>query len=253
MRGALDVCGCFPTGRHYPGISERLARAVTKVEGLSKLYEAGDGWRTARMAVLDFETTGLDSSVDRVIEIGVATFDDGKLTGLKNWLVNPGVRVSDEILALTKIDMAELVKAPPFEAVVDEFCQMVVGHLPVAYNAGFDSGFLHHELKRLRKPPVAPDGEPPPAFDPAVVWIDPLVWVRELQKEERSKKLIEVCKRLGIPLDNAHRAASDAEATGKVLLALADKMPATYGELIRLQGHYAGRQDVDHAAMFRRR
>ena len=25
MRGATDVCGCFPTGRHYPGIADHLA------------------------------------------------------------------------------------------------------------------------------------------------------------------------------------------------------------------------------------
>lgn len=253
MRGAPDVCGCFPTGRHYPGIAERLARAVTVVEGLSPIYESAEQWRTARIAMLDFETTGLDSSVDRVIEIGVATFEDGRISGLKNWLVNPGVPVSDEILKLTKIDMAELNQAPPFEAVVDEFRDMLIGHLPAAYNANFDAGFLRAELQRLPQVPTGPDGGVPPAFDPTVTWIDPLVWVRELQKEERSKKLGDVCHRLGIPLDDAHRAASDAEAAGKVLLALADRLPATYGELVRVQTNYAARQEVDHAAKFRRR
>ncbi len=53
-----------------------------------------------------------------------------------------------------------------------------------------------------------------------------------------------VTRRLGIPLDSAHRAASDAEATGRVLLALASQMPERYGELIRLQGQYAGRQVI---------
>jgi DNA polymerase III alpha subunit (gram-positive type) len=71
------------------------------------------------------------------------------------------------------------------------------------------------------------------------------VWSRELDKDERSHKLGEVCKRLGVPLDNAHRAASDAEATGRVLLAFAPRMPATYAELIRIQAQYAATQEVD--------
>lgn len=248
MRGALDVCGCFPTGRHYPGIADRLARAVTKVEGLAKVLDASEPWAAAKLAVIDFETTGLTPEQDRIIEVGVACFEAGQLSAMQNWLVNPGRAVSQEVLDLTGIDAAELDKAPPLSAVMHEFEQLLMGHLPVAYNAPFDSAFLREELRRLG---IA-DGDVPPAFDAEVVWIDPLVWVRELHKEERSKKLGDVCKRLGIPLDNAHRAASDAEATGKVLLALADKLPGTYGELIRLQVQYAARQEVDMSANWRR-
>jgi hypothetical protein len=50
---------------------------------------------------------------------------------------------------------------------------------------------------------------------------------------------------MGIALDQAHRAAADAEATARVLLALAPEMPTTYGELIRLQRRYAARQHID--------
>lgn len=253
MRSALDVCGCFPTGRHYAGIADRLARTVTKVEGLSPIVDASEPWSAARLAVIDFETTGLSSDTDRIIEIGVATFEGGELSGLENWMVNPGVTVSEEVLAITKIDPADLETAEPFANVVDAFRARIEGHLPVAYNASFDAGFLHSELRRLGTSADKGDEELPPAFEPGVMWIDPLVWARELQKEERGMKLVNVCARLGIPLDNAHRAASDAEAAGRVLMALAEQMPATYGELIRLQALYAGRQDVDHAALWSRR
>jgi DNA polymerase-3 subunit epsilon len=85
----------------------------------------------------------------------------------------------------------------------------------------------------------------PPAFAPDVVWLDPLVWARELHRDDKSKKLTDMCARLGIALDNAHRAASDAEAAGRVLLALADRMPTTYAEVIGIQGQYAARQELD--------
>lgn len=252
MRGALDVCGCFPTGRHYPGIADRLARVVTDIKGLAKGFASDEPWAAKKLAVVDFETTGLNPQEDRIIEVGVVCFENGELTQLKNFLVNPGREVSQEILDLTKIRAEELESAPPLTQVMPEFEAILRDHIPVAYNALFDRGFLHGELARLAWHTQSPKEEWPPAFMDDVTWIDPLVWVRELQKEHRSKKLGEVCARMGIALDNAHRAASDAEATGKVLFALADQLPGTYGELIRLQGQYAARQEVDMSATFRR-
>jgi DNA polymerase-3 subunit epsilon len=255
MRGSLDdVCGCFPTGRHYPGIADLIARSVIEVAGLSQQFEAGAGWATLPLAVVDFETTGLSPDTDRVLEIGVACFAGGELTGLHNWLVNPGVPVPEEARAVHNISDEELVGAPAFAAVLPELRAAIAGHLPVAYNALFDRAFLHAELGRGGTPAAAAlhSGSEPAAFDAEVVWIDPLVWARELYKEERGHRLGEMCGRLGIALDRAHRAASDAEATGRVLLAIAHRMPQTYSELIRLQTQYAARQDVDMSANWRR-
>ena len=118
------------------------------------------------------------------------------------------------------------------------------GRLPVAYNAGFDKKFLLAELERAGETTW---GEHlPPAMQSDVEWIDPLVWAREIFPD-KGAKLVDMCGHLGIVLDGAHRAANDAEATAKVLLALAGQMPATYGELIRVQVRYAAQQDVDLA------
>lgn len=251
MRGGIDhVCGCFPTGRHYPGIAERIAKSVVHVEGLWKGLEPSSAWARGRLAVIDFETTGLSPENDRVLEVGIACFEDGALTRLKNWLVNPGIPVPEEARRVHQIDEAELLEAPYFEQVLPELLEHLDGHLPVAYNADFDRRFLMSELGRVEggKP-----GSLPPAMDPEVCWIDPLVWARELHKNERSHKLGQVCARLGIALEQAHRAAGDAEATGRVLIALAERMPVSYGELIRLQNQYAARQDVDMASWRKRR
>jgi DNA polymerase-3 subunit epsilon len=247
-----DVCGCFPTGRHYPGIADLIARSVQNVAGLSAHLEASEGWAAEKLAVIDFETTGLSPEQDRVIEIGVACFERGELTLLKNWLCNPGIAIPEEARAVHNISDAELRDAPSFSEIVPELRACVQDHLPVAYNALFDRGFLHAELGRTAI--SGPESmESAPALVREVTWVDPLVWVRELHKDERGYRLGDVCARLGIALDTAHRAASDAEATGRILLALAGRMPSTYGELIRIQGQYAARQDVDMAINWRRR
>jgi DNA polymerase-3 subunit epsilon len=250
VRASLDdVCGCFPTGRHYPGIAERIARAIENVVGLSRRFDAATVWAEQKLVVIDFETTGLSAEQDRVIEVGIACFERGELTVLKNWLVNPGIPVPEAARAIHNIGDDELRDAPRIDQVLPELCALVDGHMPVAYHALFDRAFLHAEIARTR---FASDLMPP-AFEPEVLWVDPLVWVRELHKEERGHRLGEVCARLGIGLDNAHRAASDAEASGRVLMALAPRLPATYGELIRIQTQYAARQDIDMAMNFRRR
>lgn len=241
MRGALDVCGCFPTGRHYPGIAHRLLRAFQDVAGLSSEFEGRTRWAEARLAIIDFETTGLSPETDRILEIGVACFAAGQLTMLKSWLINPGIPIPEESRAVHNISDEELQGAPSFAEVVHELGGVLRGHIPVAYNALFDRAFLHAELGRT----ALSASELPPAFVDDVVWVDPLVWVRELYGEDKSKKLSDITARLGIALDRAHRAASDAEAAGRVLLALAERLPTSYAEVVSLQGQYAARQELD--------
>lgn len=250
MRGGHHVvCGCFPTGRHYPGIAERIARIVERIEGLWEEHDAAAAWLEARFAVIDFETTGLDPANDRILEIGIVCFEGGELRDRHNFLVNPGIPVPEEARAVHGITDEELASAPRFDELAPRVCDLLDGHLPVAYNADFDRAFLRAEVGRVRH--LLPETLPPAMRDD-VLWIDPLVWVREIHKYEKSKKLADACERLGIPLERAHRAAGDAEAAGRVLLALAADMPRSYGELIRIQTRYAAHQDVE-APQWRRR
>lgn len=253
MRASLDdVCGCFPTGRHYPGIADRIA-LVAEVIGLSPHLEAAARWAEQKLAVIDFETTGLDPQNDRVIEIGIVCFEGGQLTAHKNWLLNPGIAIPEQATAVHSITDEQVKDAPPFSKVIAEVRAVLRDHMPVAYNHSFDRAFLHAELDRAGISRALDKAEDFPAFLDDVVWVDPLVWAREIYKDEKGHKLTDMAARLGVALDQAHRAAADAEATGRVLLALASRMPGTYGELIRVQSQYGARQDVDFAMSFRKR
>lgn len=249
MRGAQhDVCGCFPTGRHYPGIAEFLVQAFTRIEGLWEGFAADQPWVELPLAVIDFETTGFDEHQDRVVEVGVVCFHRGEVTKRVNWLINPGMPIPESAINVHGITDAMVADAPRFEHIAEELRQALEGHLPVAYNATFDRKFMHAEMGRagvLR--------DLPPAVHASVTWVDPLVWVRELMAEEKSKRLGDICERLGIPLSDAHRAWADAEATGRVLLTLLDRMPRAYAELIRIQDQYAAQQEVELADWRRRR
>jgi DNA polymerase-3 subunit epsilon len=249
MRGAsLEVCGCFPTGRHYPGIADALLLTLDQVEGLWRGFAAQGAWVDLPWAVIDFETTGFDENSDRVVEVGVVCMQGGQVTARHNYLIQPGMPIPESAISVHGITDAMVADAPRFEQIAHELRDALVGHLPIAYNATFDRKFMHGEMRRAG---VLTDL--PAALDAGVTWVDPLVWVRELMPDEKSKRLSDICERLGIPLNDAHRAWADAEATGRVLVALAERMPKSYGELIRVQDQYAARQEAELADWRRRR
>lgn len=241
MRGG-HLQTCFPTGRHYPGIADLIAAAIRNIPGLCVEFEAGRAWQELPLAVIDFETTGTNPEEDRVLEIGVVGFDGGRVTFREGLLINPGIPVPEESRAVHGISDEELAGAPKFAQALPRIVELLRGRLPVAYNAAFDRGFLHAEFART-KGRLAEDL--PPALRQDVVWVDPLVWAREILKDQKSRKLGDVAEHYGVPLEQAHRAAGDAEATGHVLFRLAPNMPAPYGEVVRLQGRYGAFQEAE--------
>jgi DNA polymerase-3 subunit epsilon len=220
---SLDACGCFPTGRHYAGIAH-LLRAV--VRGLVEELSSDAPWTDLPIALVDVETTGMDASADRIVEVGVAFARGGAIVDRRNWLVNPGRPIPKEASDVHKITDDAVKDAPRFEAIAAEVAAALAGCIPAAYNAAFDRAFVSSELARaglsLRRD---------------VEWLDPLVWARELQQGEKSRALGEVAARLGITLENAHRASDDAEAALRVLLALGRdvRVPRTYAALVQEQ------------------
>jgi DNA polymerase-3 subunit epsilon len=114
------------------------------------------------------------------------------------------------------------------------------GCIPAAYNAAFDRAFLNNEFARAGFR-TADGTRAAPALRREVDWVDPLVWAREIQREERSRALGEVAARLGVTLESAHRASDDAEAALRVLYLLAGdpRVPRTHGSFVQEQKRLA--------------
>ena len=67
-----------------------MAQWLEKVEGVFHGFDPKLPWTDFPIAVIDFETTGFDANLDRVVEVGVVCFHRGVLTDKKNWLIQPG-------------------------------------------------------------------------------------------------------------------------------------------------------------------
>lgn len=166
----------------------------------------------AKVLILDTETTGLDSSKDRLIELALILVDVDKATGLPlqvqevfDELEDPGRPIPAEATRVTGITDAMVAGKHLNEARVAELMAGV--DLVIAHNARFDRGFMENRLPAFAKLPWAC----------SVAEID---W----QAQGRgSAKLEFLAHELGFFYD-AHRAEMDCHA---LLAVLAAPLPNT--------------------------
>ena len=233
-----DPCGCFPTGRHYPGIAHLMkVRAV----GIASEFEGTGDWVDYPIAFIDTETTGRDSAADRLVEVGIVLGHRGQVTERRSWLINPGRPIPKETSAIHGITDDQVANEKSFAEVAGEIVEVLRNAIPAAYNAAFDRGFLLAELERAGVRPA----DAPPAMRREVDWIDPLTFARELYKDQQSRSLGDMAARLGIEMVRAHRATDDAEAALQVLYTFAKdpRVPRAYGGLVQEQRRLLRQQD----------
>lgn len=105
-----------------------------------------------RIAVIDFETTGITpSSGCRATEIAVVMLEQGRIVDRYQSLMNAGVRVPAFIEQLTGISNAMLRSAPSAEKVMNEVNEFVGTTPLLAHNAAFDQKFWDFELGRIKR------------------------------------------------------------------------------------------------------
>jgi DNA polymerase-3 subunit epsilon len=241
VKASSDGCGCFPTGRHYAGIAHLLRVAA---QGVAEELGGDVSWDELPVVLIDTETTGRDSATDRIVEIGLIIGQKGEVLARHNWLINPGIPIPEEVSKIHGIKDEDVKDSPSFADVAKEIIELLHGHVPGAYNAPFDRGFV---LAEMRRAGIEPSQSSPPALRNGVEWLDPLVWARHIHKYEKGKTLGDVTARLGIKLENAHRASDDAEAALRVMYHFGkdDRVPKTYGGLMQEQRRLARIQEEE--------
>jgi DNA polymerase-3 subunit epsilon len=231
---------------HYPGIAHLLRVAAI---GIAEELTVETIVSELPIVAIDTETTGRDPLNDRIVEFAAVVYERGQITQRFSWLINPGRPIPQEASDVHKIKDEHVADKPTFAETMPSILAVLEGKVPLAYNAAFDRDFLVAECDRCG----SFAGRPVPALRRNVEWLDPLVWARELHREEKSRALGDVCQRLGIALDNAHRATDDAEAALKVMMAfLPDaRIPRMYGGFLQEQRRLA-RQQSDERLRWRR-
>lgn len=234
MRFGFEGQGCFPTGRHYPGIAHLLKVAAS---GIAEEFDSQTPLAELPLVSIDTETTGRDPRNDRIVEIACVVLLGGRIVEQQSWLINPGRPIPAEASEVHGIKDEDVAGKPTFSDIVPELVEATKNRVPVAYNAGFDQVAILAELDRATGVPRAK----PPALRREICWFDPLVWARDLHKEEKSRSLGAMAELLGIELETAHRATDDAVAAALVLFEFFKdtRVPRTYAAFIHEQQRLA--------------
>lgn len=161
-------------------------------------------------AILDIETTGGKFNEEGITEIAIYRFDGHSITDQFISLINPEKPIQEFVVKLTGINNKMLRNAPKFYEVAKRIVEITQNATLVAHNAEFDSRILNTEFKRL-------------GFEYQKNTLCTVELSRNLIPDEESYSLGKLCKSLGIPMSNRHRASGDALATVQLFKLLLEK------------------------------
>lgn len=165
--------------------------------------------------IFDLETTGLDpKDGNSIIEIGAVRVRNNEIIDRFDELINPGVKLSDEIIKITNITDEMLAGKPKEEEIVKKFITWVGDNTLVAHNARFDLSFMKMAYLKYSLG----------SFNFNV--IDTLGISRYLDPQERYHNLTVLMERYHIKWDEDkhHRADYDSEGTSLVLYEMLKKL-----------------------------
>ncbi len=181
------------------------------------------------LVVFDLESTGLNITEDRIIELSyVKVFPDGHEES-KTYRFNPGKVIPQQAIDVHHITNEMLVGEPTFKERAHDIANVFEGSDIAGFNSNhFDIPLLAQEMSKAGVP-----------FDPSQhKFIDVQTIYHKREKRDLEAACIFYC---GHPMENHHSAADDAKTTLEVLKAQLD--------------HYANdaeplRNDVDYLSQY---
>jgi DNA polymerase III epsilon subunit family exonuclease len=145
---------------------------------------------------LDIETTGFDPNRNQIIEIAAIKWADFKILDRFESLVNPHIKLPQEISLLTGIRDNMVADSPRFSDIKEKFLGFASELPVVGHNIAFDLSFLKSHHAELPNPKI-----------------DTLALARILLRKEKSYALEVLMKKYGLPVRESHRAMADTETT----------------------------------------
>ena len=95
----------------------------------------------------DFETTGLNPSVDQITEFAGVRFRSGEIDETFSTLVNPGFPIPEKIIRITGITDEMVADSPSPSEVTPQIAEFMGNDPIVAHNIPFDLSFLESLYK----------------------------------------------------------------------------------------------------------
>jgi DNA polymerase-3 subunit epsilon len=187
------------------------------------------------MVIFDLETTGVDVSRDRIVEISIIKVSPDGSEDVKNHRINPTIPIPAEATKVHGITNEDVKDCPTFKEVAGSLAAYIEGCDVTGYNSiKFDVPLLVEEFLR------------------AGIDVDfrnrHLVDVQNIFHRMEQRTLVAAykfyCRK---DLTNAHSAEADTRATYDVLLAQLERYPDLQNDMAFLAEFSAKNRNVDYA------
>ncbi len=158
-----------------------------------------------KFACLDTETTGLSpEGGGKICEVAVSVSKGGQPVEEFSTLVNPGMPMHPDVIAIHGITNEMVKDAPKFADVLPKLLGVLDNCVIVAHNADFDLSFLQYEFEQCGM------------HFPKYPVIDTLKLARKSGRFEKNR-LGYIAQQLGINCDGWHRAMADTKMAEQIL------------------------------------
>jgi len=206
------------------------------------------------LGVFDLETTGIDVETSRIVSAHVGVIDsEGDPVETRTWLSDPGIEIPEQATAVHGIstEHARAEGRPAAEVIseiITELKLLVARGIPITvFNAPYDLTVLNREAVRHGITPL-------PTPNPV---IDPLILDKAMDRWRKGKRTLAAAALVyGVILEDAHDAAADAVAAGRVAQAIArrygDALHADALDLHRMQVAWCAEQSASFQDYMRR-
>lgn len=151
-------------------------------------------------AIVDIETTGGSAGNSGITEIAIVLHNGIEVEGKFATLINPLQKIPRYITALTGISDYMVADAPTFEQIAEQIFNLLQHRVFVAHNVNFDYSFLLNHLVEA-------------GFQWQARKLCTVRYARKVMPGRPSYSLGNICRDLGIEIEQRHRAEGDVEAT----------------------------------------
>lgn len=163
-----------------------------------------------KYAVLDIEASGGKKGEEKIIDLAIYQYDGEQITDQFGSMVNPERNIDSYVQKLTGITDKMVKRAPKFYELAKRVVEITQDCIIVGHGVDFDYRMLQQEFSSL-------------GFDFQRDTIDTLRLSKMLFPEQSCYSLGKLCKSLGIPVSDRHRAQGDTLATLSLFKLLLEK------------------------------
>lgn len=190
---------------------------------------------TKPLCFFDLETTGINITTDRIVEIAVLkVYPDGK-EERKTWIVNPTIPIPKEVTAIHGISDADVADKPTFKEIAKDVYSMIKDSDLGGFNSDrFDIPLLAEEMLRAD---VDFDMKNRVAIDVQTIF-------HKMEQRTLAAAYKFYCDK---NLEDAHSAEADTNATYEVLKAQVEKYDELQNDAKFLADFSTRRQFADFA------